>query len=25
VILAGRAPRQGATNLMKIHLAGAED
>ncbi|MBA2321734.1 MAG: pyruvate kinase [Deltaproteobacteria bacterium] len=25
VILAGRAPRQGATNLMKVHLAGAED
>jgi pyruvate kinase len=25
VILAGRAPRQGATNLMKIHLAGSGD
>jgi pyruvate kinase len=25
VILAGKAPRQGATNLMKIHLAGAGD
>jgi pyruvate kinase len=25
VILAGKAPRQGATNLMKIHLAGGGD
>ncbi|MFT5460952.1 MAG: pyruvate kinase, partial [Myxococcota bacterium] len=25
VILAGRAPRRGATNLMKIHQAGSED
>ncbi len=25
IILAGRAPRQGATNLMKVHLAGMAD
>jgi pyruvate kinase len=25
IILAGRAPRQGATNVMKVHVAGGDD